>query len=138
VLHTSGMSLLRRALTFDALLSVLVGVALVAVPRFVLVTVLGQPEPSDQALIRLLGVAYVVLALLMVLIAHRIEELWWWCWAFVVLEAGVAAVATLHAAFGLSPRSEAWPWWALGLVSWAFAFAFLWGIARAGTEASAP
>jgi hypothetical protein len=138
VLHTSGMSLLRRALTFDALLSVLVGVALVAVPRFVLVTVLGQPEPSDQALIRLLGVAYVVLAMLMVLIAHRIEALWWWCWAFVVLEAGAAAVATLHAAFGLSPGSAAWPWWALGLVSWAFAFAFLWGIARAGTEASAP
>jgi hypothetical protein len=129
------MSLLRRVLTFDALLSALVGVALVAVPRFVLVTLLGQPEPSDQALVRLLGVASVVLALLMVLIAHRVEELWWWSWAFVVLEAGTAAVATLHAAFGVSSGAEAWPWWTLGLGSWAFAFAFLWGIARAGTEA---
>lgn len=135
MLHTSGMSLLRRVLTFDALLSMLVGVSLVAVPRFVLVTLLGQPEPSDQALIRLLGVALVVLALLMVLIAHRIEELWWWCWAFVVLEAGIAAVATLHAAFGVPSDAEAWPWWVLGLASWALAFAFLWGIARAGTEA---
>jgi hypothetical protein len=134
VLHTSGMSLLRRVLTFDALLSGLVGVALVAVPRFVLVTLLGQPELSDQALIRLLGVASVVLALLMVLIAHRIEELWWWCWAFVVLEAGTATVATFHAAFGVPSGAEAWPWWALGLGSWAFAFALLWGIARAGVE----
>jgi hypothetical protein len=138
VLHNGLVSILRRVLSFDALLSAVVGVALVAVPRFVLVALLGQPEPSDQALVRLLGVASVVLAMLMVLIAHRIEELWWWCWAFVVLEGGTAAVATLHAALGVPLGAEAWPWWVLGLGSWAFAFVFLWGIARAGAEAPAP
>jgi hypothetical protein len=132
------MSLLRRTLYLDALLSALVGVALVAGPRFVLVTAVDQSEFPDPAPLRLLGVAAVTLALLMVLIGHRVEELWWWCWAFVVLEAGVAAVSTLHAAFGVPPDAAVWPWWALGLGSWAFAGAFLWGIARAGTEVSPP
>jgi hypothetical protein len=132
------MALLRRLLYLDASISALVGVALVAIPRFVLVTLLGQPEPPDQAIVRLLGVASVVLAMFMVMIAHRVEDLWWWCWAFVALEASAAAVATLHAAFGLPPGAAALPWWTLGLGSWAFAFGFLWGIARAGTEAVAP
>ena len=53
----------------------------------------------------------------------------------VVLEAGTAAVATLNASFGLADGTAGWPWWTLGLVAWAFAGGFLWGIARAGTEA---
>jgi hypothetical protein len=134
VLDTSGMSILRRTLYLDGLISVIIGTALVAAPRFVLVTLFDQPDPADQAPLRLLGVASFVLALLMILIGHRITELWWWCWAFVVLEGGAAAVATLHAAFGLPPGAAGWPWWVLGLGSWAFAFAFLWGIARAGVE----
>jgi len=83
-------------------------------------------------------VASLTLALLMVLVGHRVEELWWWCWAFVVLEVGAAAVATLHAALGLPVGASAWPWWALGIGSWAFAGAFLLGIARAGAETPPP
>lgn len=129
------MCLLRRTLYLDAFVCAVVGAVLVVAPRFLLVTVLGQPEHPDQAPLSLLGVATLTLSLLMVLIGHRVEELWWWCWAFVVLEGGTAAVATLHAAFGIPAGADAWPWWALGLGSWAFAFAFLWGLARAGTEA---
>jgi hypothetical protein len=130
------MPILRRTLYVDALISAIVGILLVAAPRFLLTTLLGQLDVPDPAPLRLLGVAAFTLALLMVLIAHRVRDLWWWCWAFVVLEAGTAAVSTLHAAFGVPDGAAAWPWWALGLGSWAFAFAFLWGIARAGTEAA--
>lgn len=132
------MALLRRVLYLDALLSAAGGVALVAVPRFLLETVFDQPPPTDLAWLRLTGVAGFTLALLMVLVGHRVEELWWWCWAFVVLQAGTAAVATLHAAFGLSEGAAGWPWWVLGVGSWAFAGAFLWGIARAGVDAPTP
>jgi formate/nitrite transporter FocA (FNT family) len=132
------MAILRRTLYLDALVSAVAGIFLVAAPGVLFVTVLGQPEPSDPAPLRLLGVATFTLALVMVLIAHRVQDLWWWCWAFVLLEAGSAAVSTLHAAFGVPEGAAAWPWWAVGLGSWAFAFAFLWGIARAGTEAPPP
>ncbi len=60
-----------------------------------------QPPLIDDAWIRALGVIAVVLALLMVLVAQRLEDVWWWAWAFVVLEAGTATVFVLHALFGL-------------------------------------
>jgi hypothetical protein len=127
------MSLLRRVLYLDALLTAGASILLITIPGTV-PRLLDQPVPADQAWLRLLGVAGIVLALAMVLVGHRVEDLWWWCWAFVALNAGSAAVATLHAAFGLPPGAAGWPWWALGLGSWALAFAFLWGIARAGVE----
>jgi hypothetical protein len=127
------MSILRRTLYLDALLTALGSVALAAAPGVTL-RVLGQPEPVDGAWLRLLGVAGFALALVMVLVAHRAEDLWWWCWTFVVLEGGSAAVKTLHAAFGLPDGATAWPWWIWALASWALAFAYLWGLARAGTE----
>ena len=129
------MTILRRVLYLDALVGGVVGVATAAAPGFVLETVFGQPRGPDDEVARLLGVTMISLSLLMVLVGHRVEELWWWCWAFVVLEGGAAAVKTLHAAFGVPSGAAAWPWWAWALVSWAFASAFLWGIARAGTEA---
>jgi hypothetical protein len=132
------MSVLRRALYLDALLTGVAGAAVLAAPRFLLVTILDQPPYPDYTPLRLLGVAGFALAMLMVLVGHRIEELWWWCWAFVVLEGGAAAVKTLQAAFGLPAGAAAWPWWAWASASWAFGVAFLWGIARAGSEAPPP
>ncbi len=132
------MALLRRVLYLDALVSAVVGLVLVAAPAWAFEDLLGQPPTPDTAIHRLAGVASFSLALLMVLIGHRVEELWWWCWAFVLLEVGVAAVATLHAALGLPEGASSWPWWALGIVAWGFAGGLLWGIARAGAEAPSP
>jgi hypothetical protein len=132
------VAVLRRVLYLDALVSAVVGLGLIAAPVWVFETLLGQPPALDVAIHRLAGVASITLALLMVLVAHRVEELWWWSWAFVGLEVGAAAVGTLHAAFGLPGGAAAWPWWTLGVLSWAFAGAFLWGIARAGGEAAPP
>lgn len=129
------MAILRRFLYIDALLTAVSGAALAVAPGFFAEDVLSQPPVPDQAWLRLLGTAGFVLALLMVLIAHRVEELWWWCWAFVLSEVGSAAVASIHLLAGLPRGATAWPWWLLAGVSWLFAGGFLWGIARAGVEA---
>ena len=128
------VALIRRLLYLDALLSALGGVALLALPRFLLQTLLGQAALPDYAWPRLTGVAGFTLALLMVLVAHRVEELWWWSWAFVVLEAGAGAVTTLHALVGLPAGAAAWPWWIMAVLSWGCAGGFLWGLAKAGIE----
>ena len=127
------MALLRRILYLDALVRTLGGLALLLVPGWLLVDVAGQRPYPDDTLIRELGVASIALALLMVLVGHRVPELWWWAWAFVVLEGGTAIVQTLRAAFGASEGAAAW--WAFAAVSWIFTFGLLIGIARAGTEA---
>jgi hypothetical protein len=130
------LDLLRRVLYLNALEAFLGGLGLVVVPRFLLVTVLGQPAYPDYALVRLLGVADLALALLLVLVGQRVQELWWWSWAFVVLAAGTAAVVTLHVAFGLPEGASPWIWVGLGVFSWAITFGLLWGLARSATEAS--
>jgi hypothetical protein len=134
VWYTPSVAILRRVLYLDALVGGLVGAATAAAPGFVLETVFGQPRSPDDEVARLLGVTMISLALLMVLVGHRVEELWWWCWAFVVLEAGTALVALLNAALSLPEGAAAWPWWALGIGSLGFAAAFVWGLGRAGIE----
>lgn len=134
MLDTPDVVILRRTLSIDALLSAASGAALVVFPRFLLVTVLGQPPYPDYALIRVAGVSLFVVAMLMVLVGHRIEELWWWSWAFAILSAGIALVATVRAGFGSPGDAAAWPWWMIAAVDWALTGAFLWGLARAGTE----
>jgi hypothetical protein len=128
------VAILRRVLYLDALLCAVSGFLVAAVPHLLITTLLGQPEYPDYAVARLFGVCLFVLALLMVLVAQRVEELWWWSWAFVILEFGGAAVTTLHAAFGTPRGAAVWPWWLLAVGSWALCFGFLWGLARAGTE----
>jgi hypothetical protein len=128
------VAILRRVLYLDALLSAVLGLALAVAPGFVIVTVFGQPGAPDRALIRLLGISLFTVALLMVLVAHRLEELWWWSWAFVIQGVGVAVVSTLHALFGLPARAASWPWWLLAAVVWALVLGYLWGLARTGMD----
>ena len=128
------MVILRRVLYLDASLCAVAGIAVAAFPRYLITGLFGQPGYPDYAVARLLGVSLFTLALLMVLVAQRIEELWWWSWAFVILEFGGAAGSSGHAAFGLLEGAAAWPWWLLAGVSWALCFGFLWGLARAGAE----
>ena len=132
-----AVALLRRALYADALVTASFGGFLVAVPGGVL-ELLGLPLVGDQAWLRLLGVAFVSLALLMVLVGHRADDLWWWSWAFVILEFGRAAVNTLQALFGVPAGASSWPWWIGAAASWAFCFALLWALARIGVERPVP
>jgi hypothetical protein len=130
------VALLRRVLYLQALLATLTAVALVAFPRFLLVTLLGQPGYPDYTWVRITGIQALTLSLLAVLVIRRIDELWWWAWAYVVVAFGTAAATTLHALVGLPPGADAWPWWAAGLASWLITFGLLRGIAGAGADSA--
>jgi hypothetical protein len=110
------------------------GVAITAAPRFVLVTVFDLPELPDQGYVRIAGVFGFSLSLLMVLVARRLETLWWFAWAFVLASAGSAIVATLHAVFGLPDEVSPLLWWVFAAVSTAFTVGLLAGLAKTGTE----
>jgi hypothetical protein len=128
------LDLLRRTLRVGALVLVLVSIPLIVVPSAIVETVMGQP-PVAEVWVRLLGVAGVVLAMVHVLILRRLDDLWWWCWAFVLFDGLSALIIVLHAAFGVPDGSPAWPWWVYGAGSALFAALYLGGIARAGQEA---
>jgi hypothetical protein len=78
----------------------------------------------------------IALAAQMVLVGHRVEELWWWTWTFVLLEAGTALVFLLTALFGLPAGVPSWPWWLLGLLNAGFAAVEIVALARTGTQRS--
>jgi hypothetical protein len=128
------MTFLRRILKLQASLWALFGLALAIAPRWLAETVAGQPPVGDLAWLRALGVLGVVLALLMVLVAQRLEDVWWWAWAFVVLEAGTATVFALHALLGLPEGAAAWWWWALAAGNGAIGALELVGLAMAAQE----
>ena len=81
----------------------LAGLVLTVAPRFALVTIFDQPRHQEFAWLRLFGLQAVGLAMFMVLVAHRVEELWWWSWAFAFVTTAMAAVVVLNAAIGLAP-----------------------------------
>ncbi len=129
------MSLLKRVLYLDALSNAALGVALIAAPSFLLTDLFTQPVSPDYAFVRLFGAAILALAILQVLIGQRVEELWWWAWAFVLFEGIRATILTLHVLFGLPEGASAFMWWLGAGVRWAIGFGLLLGISRAAGEA---
>jgi Na+/melibiose symporter-like transporter len=127
------MTLLRRLLKAQAALwTVCSAVALVA-PRWLVEDVLGQPT-LDVVWIRTAAVMGIVLALVMVLVAQRIDELWWWAWAFAILDVGTATLFAVHALLGPPEGAEVWPWWLLAALNGAIGAGLLVGMATAGQE----
>ena len=121
-------------MTLQALVWAACGIAIALAPRFVLVTVFDLPELPDQGYVRIAGVFGFSLSLLMVLVARRLETLWWFAWAFVLATAGSAMVAALNAAFGLPDEASPLLWWVFAAVSTAFTVGLLAGLAKTGTE----
>lgn len=127
------MTLLRRALVVEALLLALLAVPLLMAPRPVL-RLVGQETLGDVVYVRLFAAAGIALALVHVLILRKLEDLWWWCWVFVIFEGLGAMIALGHAAVGVPDGSATWPWWVLGLTSALFAALYLLGLAESGQE----
>ena len=127
------MTSLQRVLRLQAALWAVLGVSLAAAPGWVVESLGGQP-PSAPVWIRSVGLADFVLALLMVLVSRRIDDVWWWSWAFVMLQAGTAATFALYAVFDLPPGASPWFWWALVAVHAVVGALELVGLARAGQE----
>ena len=110
------------------------GIAIAVAPRFLLVTVFDLPLLPDQGYVRVAGVFAFSLSLLMVLVARRLETLWWFAWAFVLATAGSAIVAALNALFGLPDGASPLLWWVFAAVSTVFTVGLLAGLAKTGTE----
>jgi hypothetical protein len=127
------MTVLRRALGLGAVLLLVLAVPLVAVPRTIVERIMGQ-STGDDVWIRLTGAGCIALALFHVLVIRKLDDLWWWCWAFVLFDGSVAAIALTHAAVGLPEASAAWPWWLFGGTAAVFTALYLIGLARAGGE----
>lgn len=128
------MRLLRRVLIWQAALWGAFGLVLVVAPGPLVQTLFGQPPLGEDAWLRAGGVLAIAMAGQMVLVARRIEDLWWWSWTFVLLEVATAVVFLLNALVGLPDGAPAWPWWGLGSVNAAVAAIELSALARAGTE----
>lgn len=129
------MALLRRILYVNALVWFLAGAVLTPYPQ-ILQRLLGQPDYVEGVWARLFGAQAVGLALLMVLVGHRAESVWWWSWAFALTIGAVAALFTLNAAFGLPDDASSVIWWVLAGVSWALGGSLLVGLSRAAREGS--
>jgi hypothetical protein len=128
------MSLLRGALGAGAILLLTLSAPLVVIPRTIVETVMGQGPTGDDVWIRLFGTGAVALALFHVLILRKLDDLWWWCWAFVIFDGLIAVIAIVHAAGGLPQGSAAWPWWVFGATGALFSCLFIVGLAKTGQE----
>ncbi len=128
------MKLLRRILKAQAVLWAVGGLLAIAAPRWLVESVMRQPALGDPVWLRTIGVMSVVLALLMVLVSQKLDDVWWWSWAFAVLEIGAATVFVLHALVGLPDGVAAWPWWAAGAADALLGGGLLIGLAEAGQE----
>jgi hypothetical protein len=135
---TGAVNALRRTLYLQAALWAAVGLALAVAPGFLLETVFDQPRNEEPAWLRLLGVQGISLAMLMVLVAHRVEELWWWSWSFAFMTAGTTVVVILNAAFGLSANQSSVMWWVSSLVALGFSLGLLYGLFVASREQPLP
>jgi hypothetical protein len=128
------MSLLRGALGAGAVLLLVISVLLILVPRTIVETIMGQPPTPDDVWIRLVGAGTLAVGLFHVLILRKLEDLWWWCWAFVIFDGLSAVIVIFHATVGLPEGSAAWPWWVFGATSAVFTGLYVVGLARTGQE----
>lgn len=128
------MNLLRRVLIIQAIVWAVCGATIVVAPALLLDTIVGLPRVPDQGYVRIAGVFSLSLSMLMVLVARRLGELWWFAWAFVFASAGSALVAALNASFGLPEDASPLLWWLFAAASTAFTVGLLAGLAKTGTE----
>jgi hypothetical protein len=128
------MTLLRRVLYWQAAVWAASGLLEVAVPRWFLETLFRQPPSPDLAYVRATGVMCVAFALLMVLVAQKLEDVWWWAWVFAITDAGLGTICALNALLGPVEGSAALYWWLLAAVNVVFGAGLLIGLAGAGEE----
>jgi hypothetical protein len=128
------MTFLQRVLKAQALVWFVAAIGFGVVPGWLVATVMSQPAEPEYAFVRAGAVMALVLAMVMVLVAQRIADVWWWSWAFAALSAGLATLCVGTAAFGVPAGSPSWPWWTLGVGHLVFAALDLWGLSIAGQE----
>jgi hypothetical protein len=126
--------LLRRVLFWQAALWATFGLAIALAPGLILEDVFDQAPMGDTAWARLAGIGAFCLALNMVVVAQKIEDVWWFAWTFVILEAGTLAISLTNALGAAPERSSVVLWWLLTALGFGFLGLLVAGLAKAGTE----
>jgi hypothetical protein len=128
------MAILRRALLAFAALWALCGLGIALVPRWLLVTWFDQTTYPDYTYVRVCGIAALGSAALALMISRRLDDVWWWSWAFVLETAATAGVTAAHALVSVPEGSATWFWWLFAVTNGVLVAGLLLGIARAGVE----
>jgi hypothetical protein len=128
------MTLLRRVLGVGAVVTLVLCAPLVVIPGTIVVRFMGQAQAVDDVWVRLFGAGGIALGLFHVLILRKLDDLWWWVWAFVIFDGLSSVIAIAHAAVGVPLGSSAWPWWAYGAIGVLFTALYVVGLAKAGQE----
>jgi hypothetical protein len=128
------MKLLRRVLYYQAVVWSACGFAIAIAPELVLRRLFEQVPSPDDTYVRICGVMSIGLAMLMVLVAQKLDDVWWWSWAFAALDAAIVTITALHVLLGLPKGSGALLWWLFGGVNLVLGGTLLAGMARAGQE----
>ena len=136
--NAAPMSLLRRVLILEAAVLALAGGGMVIAPKFLTNTLFNMVLLPEYAWVRLGGIAAITLAMFSVLMARKIEELWWWSWGLVLGTGAVAILCLVKAGFGIGSGSPRVFWAVLGLGALAFTAGLMWGIAKASRETPPP
>ena len=128
------MNLLRRVLYYQAAVWTGCGFTIAVAPRWVLQTVFGQVPYPDDAYVRVCGAMSIGSAMMMVLVAQKIEDVWWWAWAFALTDAAIVTITALHALFGLPNGSGPLLWWLFAGVTFVLGAGMLTGLAKSSQE----
>ena len=124
------MTVLRRALQAFAAIWAACGIALMAVPRWLLVSGFDQPLYPDYTYVRITGAASVTLAMLAVMVSRR-EDAWWWSTAFAIATGLCATITALHALLDVPDGASPLLWWLFAGTSAALTAWLLVGLSRA-------
>ena len=127
------MTVLRRALQAFAAIWAGCGIALIAVPRVLLVTGFDQPDYPDYTYVRVAGAASVTLAMLAVMVSRR-DDAWWWSTAFAIATGLCATITGLHALVGVPDGAGSLLWWLFAGTSVALTVWFVVGLTRASQD----
>jgi hypothetical protein len=128
------MTFLRRALLAFAVVWAACGLAVAVAPRWILVSWFSQVPYPDYTYVRICGVAAIGMAMLAVLVSRRLEELWWWSWAFAFTSVLVTVITGLHALTRPPAGSGVLLWWMFAGVNAVLGGALMVGMGRAGQE----
>ena len=128
------MKVLRTFLYAGAVAWAASGLALALIPHYLIHDLFQNPWIRDWALIRTLGVVSIGLAMVMVLVAQRLEDVWWWAWAFIITTAGVATVNGVHAAFGDRSGRAQLMFWLIAAVNGVLCAGLLVGMGKTAQE----
>lgn len=128
------MRVLRRVLYWHAAVWIACGVAIAVAPRWVLESLFDQPPAPDVTYVRVCGAMSVGLALTMILVAQKLDLVWWWAWTFALTDVAILVLTGSHAVLGVPPGASGALWWLFAATTLLLGAGVLIGLARAGQE----